>query len=56
MRSVYVLEQVISKKKLANSQKQLLNEARIMRYVNHPNIVRVFDTYQDQEKFYLVME
>lgn len=47
---------MISKQKIENSHKQLMNEARIMRQVQHPHIVRLHDVYEDAERFYMVME
>ena len=39
-------------KKTENSK----NEIDIMRKISHPNIVNVFDIYEDSKKYYIVME
>ena len=39
-------------KKTENSK----NEIDIMRKLNHPNIVNVFDIYEDSKKYYIIME
>lgn len=41
---------------MAKAQIRMMNEARILRSVDHPNVVRLHDIYQDTTKFYLVME
>jgi serine/threonine protein kinase len=49
---------IISKAKLAkqNMEKQTKKEILIMKRINHPNIVKLFDVYQTKTKLYLVME
>ena len=39
-------------KKIENSK----NEIDIMRKISHPNIVNIFDIYEDSKKYYIVME
>ena len=39
-------------KKTENSR----NEIEIMRKISHPNIVNIFDIYEDSKKYYIVME
>eukprot|EP01100_Stratorugosa_tubuloviscum_P008644 TRINITY_DN359_c0_g1_i8.p1 TRINITY_DN359_c0_g1~~TRINITY_DN359_c0_g1_i8.p1 ORF type:complete len:146 (+),score=27.72 TRINITY_DN359_c0_g1_i8:35-472(+) len=36
--------------------KLLRREIHIMKKVNHPNILKLFEVYEDDETFYLVME
>jgi len=48
---------VIGKKKLdAEDLKNLRNEVKIMQQVDHPNIVRYYETYDDKKYIYLCME
>jgi serine/threonine protein kinase len=49
---------IISKAKLAkqNMEKQTKKEILIMKRINHPNIVKLFDVYQTKTKLYLIME
>jgi serine/threonine protein kinase len=37
-------------------QKGLLREVEIMRTIDHPNIVKLYDFFEDEEKFYVVLE
>ena len=34
----------------------LQNEIDILKHVDHPNIVKLFDIYEDDKYFFLVME
>ena len=34
----------------------LQNEIDILKQVDHPNIVKLFDVYEDEKYFFLVME
>ena len=45
----------ISKKKIRNP-KSLLSEIHIMGRLDHPHIVKLYDTYEDAESLSLVME
>jgi serine/threonine protein kinase len=49
---------IIDKKKVFESFRpgQLEEEVRIMKDVRHPNILRVLDVYDSEEKFYIVLE
>ena len=40
----------------ASSQKKLLEEINILRSLDHPNIIRVYEYFEDQKRFYIVME
>ena len=45
---------MISKEKL--DQKKLLDEMSILVHLDHPNIVKLQEVYEDDENFYLVNE
>ncbi|XP_070546440.1 LOW QUALITY PROTEIN: serine/threonine-protein kinase DCLK1-like [Ptychodera flava] len=47
---------IIDKSKLRGKEQMLENEIGIMKAVNHPNIVRLFEEYETDENIYLVME
>lgn len=48
---------VINKSKLDEDEiKNLKNEVRIMQQVDHPNIVKYYETYDDKKFIYLCME
>lgn len=48
---------VIAKRKLTEEDKVgLQNEIDILKQVDHPNIVKLFDIYEDDKYFFLVME
>ena len=48
---------VIKKTKLdADDLKNLKNEVKIMQQVDHPNIVKYYETYDDKKYIYLCME
>jgi calcium-dependent protein kinase len=36
--------------------KRLMNEINIMRNLDHPNIIKLFETFEDMRNIYLVME
>lgn len=36
--------------------KSFQNEVDVMRQLNHPNILKLYDVYQEQDEFYLVLE
>ena len=37
-------------------QEKLINEMRILRELDHPNIVKIMEYFEDEEKFYIVTE
>jgi calcium/calmodulin-dependent protein kinase I len=48
---------VIAKRKLTEEDKVgLQNEIDILKQVDHPNIVKLFDIYEDDKYFFLIME
>lgn len=36
--------------------KQFINEVEILRQLDHPHIVKLFEVYEDAQHFYLVQE
>lgn len=46
----------IDKKALKGKEDSLENEIRVLRKLNHSNIVQLKETYEDKQKVYLVME
>ncbi|EGR30641.1 protein kinase domain protein [Ichthyophthirius multifiliis] len=46
----------IIKKSSIENQQMFQNEINIMRELDHPNIIRLYEIYEDQRKIYLVME
>ena len=54
---VYALKTIIlSRVTDATFRKELLNEIAILRSIDHPNIVRAIETYDYQNRLYLVLE
>lgn len=47
---------VISKKKIGDEIDQLLDEINILKSLDHPNIVKYYETYENQKYMYIVME
>lgn len=48
---------IISKRKMSQEDKLALqNEIDIMKQVDHPNIVKLYDTFEDEKYLYIVME
>jgi len=37
-------------------QERLTNEVNILKSLDHPNIMKIYEFYQDEEKFYIVSE
>ena len=46
----------MSKVKLENKLDQIMEEVSILNTLDHPNIVKYFETYDDKKYIYLVME
>ena len=52
-----VAVKVIEKKALGRiEQRMLRTEARILRFISHPNCVELYDVFEERERVYLVME
>ena len=47
---------VIDKKKIKGKEESLKNEIRALHRLHHPNIVELFEVYEENEKIYLVMD
>lgn len=47
---------VIEKKALAEDIKLLRREIQIMKQVQHPNVLKLNEIYEDSQKVYIVME
>lgn len=55
--SMKIAIKVINKSKLdAEDLESLKNEVRLMQQVDHPNIVKYYETYDDSKYIYLCME
>lgn len=52
---VYAVK-IINKKKVSNKKYEFLNEIRILQKLDHPNIIKLYEVYEDPENYYLVME
>jgi len=52
---VYAVK-IINKSKVSNKKNEFLNEIRILQKLDHPNIIKLYEIYESQDKFYLVME
>ena len=50
------LKEIRAMKVMLKKTEGAANEIDIMRKISHPNIVNVFDIYEDSKKFYIVME
>ena len=38
------------------SMVEVMNEMEILKKLDHPNIIKVYETYESEDKFYIVME
>ena len=39
-----------------NAQEQILREIKIQSYLDHPNILKLYGYFDDEEKIYLILE
>jgi calcium-dependent protein kinase len=46
----------IQKDKIKSDIEGIIRELKIMKSLDHPNIIKFYETYQDQKYFHLVME
>ena len=47
----------IKKARLEESEKELLfAEIEVLKELDHPNIIKVFEVYEDEKRFYIVTE
>jgi serine/threonine protein kinase len=51
-----VVVKIIDKSKIDQSNEIFMNEFLILRYLNHPNLVRLHDYYEDINFMYIIME
>lgn len=54
--SFQVAIKVLDKVKLADNIDMIMEEVAILNQLDHPNIVKYYETYNDQKYIYLVME
>lgn len=48
---------VIKKQGVSEEEKeQMFKEVSILKQLDHPNIIKIFDMYEDEEYIYLVIE
>ena len=47
---------VINKKKIGIGLKDIKDEIKILSAINHPNIVNLFEEYEDNESIYIITE
>ena len=47
---------VIDKKRCRGQEKHLVHEIAILKHVNHPNIIRLYDVVETKSRLYLLME
>jgi len=47
---------VISKSKIGDEIEQLKDEINILKSLDHPNIVKYYETYENSKYMYIVME
>lgn len=45
-----------SKFKTPSELKMIKNEIQILKQVDHPNIIKLFEFFEDDENFYLITE
>ena len=54
--SLKVAIKVLNKSLIGNDLNCILEEIRILHRLDHPNIVKYFETYEDSNHMYLIME
>lgn len=53
MRAIKIIDKAYQSKE---EQEKLINEVQILRTIDHPNIIKVFEFYQEPQRFYIVTE
>jgi len=53
--TVYAMK-VIDKARCAGQEKHIIHEIAIMKHLNHPNIVRLYDVFETNDRLYMQME
>ena len=57
MKSRHSLKEVIAKNKIdKKNQGKLFFEYQILKNIDHPHIIRIYEVYNDQKNFYLITE
>jgi calcium-dependent protein kinase len=48
---------ILPKESIADEEKTtLLKEVAILKTLDHPNIIKIYDLYEDEEYYYLITE
>ncbi len=49
---------LVEKKKLTSEeeQKKFMSEINILKQLDHPNILKIFEFYQDKKNYYIIIE
>ena len=47
---------VLDKSKMSSNMQQIIQEVAILHSLDHPNICKYYETYNDEKYIYLVME
>lgn len=49
---------IVEKKKIANNEeeKKFFSEMQILMALDHPNIMRIYECYQDTKNYYIIVE
>jgi calcium-dependent protein kinase len=49
---------LVEKKKISTDeeQKKFLTEIQILKSLDHPNILKIFEFYQDKKNYYIIIE
>ena len=54
--TMYALKTIVMSRLGKNASEELLNEIRLLRCLDHPNIVKLYEVYQRVDNYYLIME
>ena len=47
---------MLQKSSLKGRMEQFINEINVLKQLDHPNILKLFEVYQDTKRYYLVTE
>ena len=50
------MKTIMKKSLLKEDEKKLFSEMTILKKLNHPNIIKLFELFQDKDNYYLVTE
>ena len=53
---VRAMKQLKKSALIKEEEERLLQEMKILRYLDHPNVVKLFELYQDEQNYYLITE